>query len=141
MDKFADYMVKDVKNGECFRADHLLKGKSVHLFVYLLTMETSGMHLELKSLYVFICIIHGFLQSERCIRFDPMLVVAAACRLGFKYQFSAWGRTEVAGPAEITQGFNSNTSCKDQRLALGQKLEERRRSRESMLFPGIAGLD
>lgn len=27
VDKFADYMVKDVKNGECFRADHLLKGK------------------------------------------------------------------------------------------------------------------
>lgn len=27
MDKFADYMVKDVKNGECFRADHLLKGE------------------------------------------------------------------------------------------------------------------
>lgn len=26
MEKFADYMVKDVKNGECFRADHLLKG-------------------------------------------------------------------------------------------------------------------
>uniref|UniRef100_A0A8C2ER37 Glycine--tRNA ligase n=1 Tax=Cyprinus carpio TaxID=7962 RepID=A0A8C2ER37_CYPCA len=25
VDKFADYMVKDVKNGECFRADHLLK--------------------------------------------------------------------------------------------------------------------
>lgn len=32
MDKFADYMVKDVKNGECFRADHLLKGEGlVHL--------------------------------------------------------------------------------------------------------------
>uniref|UniRef100_A0A673L0B6 Glycine--tRNA ligase n=1 Tax=Sinocyclocheilus rhinocerous TaxID=307959 RepID=A0A673L0B6_9TELE len=28
VDKFADYMVKDVKNGECFRADHLLKGLS-----------------------------------------------------------------------------------------------------------------
>lgn len=27
VDKFADYMVKDVKNGECFRADHLLKGE------------------------------------------------------------------------------------------------------------------
>ena len=26
VDKFADYMVKDVKTGECFRADHLLKG-------------------------------------------------------------------------------------------------------------------
>lgn len=26
VDKFADFMVKDVKNGECFRADHLLKG-------------------------------------------------------------------------------------------------------------------
>nr|XP_054485491.1 glycine--tRNA ligase [Agelaius phoeniceus] len=25
VDKFADFMVKDVKNGECFRADHLLK--------------------------------------------------------------------------------------------------------------------
>uniref|UniRef100_A0A3Q3DSX1 Glycine--tRNA ligase n=1 Tax=Hippocampus comes TaxID=109280 RepID=A0A3Q3DSX1_HIPCM len=25
VDKFADYMVKDVKNGECFRADHRLK--------------------------------------------------------------------------------------------------------------------
>ncbi|XP_072110313.1 glycine--tRNA ligase isoform X1 [Mobula birostris] len=25
VDKFADYMVKDLKNGECFRADHLLK--------------------------------------------------------------------------------------------------------------------
>lgn len=28
VDKFADYMVKDVKNGECFRADHLLKGEA-----------------------------------------------------------------------------------------------------------------
>lgn len=28
VEKFADYMVKDVKNGECFRADHLLKGKN-----------------------------------------------------------------------------------------------------------------
>ena len=26
VDKFADYMVKDVTTGECFRADHLLKG-------------------------------------------------------------------------------------------------------------------
>lgn len=26
VDKFADFMVKDVKSGECFRADHLLKG-------------------------------------------------------------------------------------------------------------------
>ncbi|MGH0177014.1 UNVERIFIED_CONTAM: hypothetical protein FKN15_073821 [Acipenser sinensis] len=25
VEKFADFMVKDVKNGECFRADHLLK--------------------------------------------------------------------------------------------------------------------
>lgn len=31
VDKFADYMVKDVKNGECFRADHLLKGASLFL--------------------------------------------------------------------------------------------------------------
>lgn len=36
VDKFADYMVKDVKNGECFRADHLLKGGPlVHLFEYI----------------------------------------------------------------------------------------------------------
>lgn len=25
MDRFADFMVKDVKNGECFRLDHLIK--------------------------------------------------------------------------------------------------------------------
>ena len=25
VDKFADLMVKDVKNGECFRLDHLIK--------------------------------------------------------------------------------------------------------------------
>lgn len=31
VDKFADYMVKDVKNGECFRADHLLKGTSTYI--------------------------------------------------------------------------------------------------------------
>uniref|UniRef100_A0A8C4N7W5 Glycine--tRNA ligase n=1 Tax=Eptatretus burgeri TaxID=7764 RepID=A0A8C4N7W5_EPTBU len=30
-DKFSDFMVKDVKNGECFRADHLLKGMHLHL--------------------------------------------------------------------------------------------------------------
>ncbi|PIO27814.1 hypothetical protein AB205_0015670 [Aquarana catesbeiana] len=29
VDKFADFMVKDVKNGECFRADHLLKGDTL----------------------------------------------------------------------------------------------------------------
>lgn len=28
VDRFADYMVKDVKTGECFRADHLVKGSS-----------------------------------------------------------------------------------------------------------------
>ena len=28
MDRFTDYMVKDVKTGECYRADHLLKGTS-----------------------------------------------------------------------------------------------------------------
>lgn len=26
VDRFTDYMVKDVKTGECYRADHLLKG-------------------------------------------------------------------------------------------------------------------
>lgn len=31
VDKFADYMVKDAKTGECYRADHLLKGISLRL--------------------------------------------------------------------------------------------------------------
>lgn len=26
VDRFADFMVKDLKNGECFRLDHLIKG-------------------------------------------------------------------------------------------------------------------
>ena len=25
-ERFADYMVKDLKSGECFRADHLIEG-------------------------------------------------------------------------------------------------------------------
>lgn len=29
VDKFSDYMVKDAKTGECYRADHLLKGDVV----------------------------------------------------------------------------------------------------------------
>ena len=27
VERFTDFMVKDMKNGECFRADHLMKGK------------------------------------------------------------------------------------------------------------------
>ena len=27
MERFADFMVKDEKTGECFRADHLIEGK------------------------------------------------------------------------------------------------------------------
>jgi len=27
VERFADFMVKDVKSGECFRADHLIEGK------------------------------------------------------------------------------------------------------------------
>ena len=27
VDRFQDYMVKDLKNGECFRADHLIEGE------------------------------------------------------------------------------------------------------------------
>jgi len=27
VERFADYMVKDAKTGECFRADHLIEGK------------------------------------------------------------------------------------------------------------------
>lgn len=27
VERFQDYMVKDVKNGECFRADHLIESK------------------------------------------------------------------------------------------------------------------
>ena len=30
VDRFADFMVKDMKTGECFRADHLLGGRSTH---------------------------------------------------------------------------------------------------------------
>ena len=27
MERFADYMVKDTKSGQCFRADHLIEGE------------------------------------------------------------------------------------------------------------------
>ena len=37
MEKFADLMVKDLKNGECFRLDHLIKSslEKVRQLVYL----------------------------------------------------------------------------------------------------------
>jgi len=28
VERFADFMVKDAKTGECFRADHLIEGRS-----------------------------------------------------------------------------------------------------------------
>ena len=39
VDRFADYMVKDVKTGDCYRADHLLEG-------WLLTALSSGFSVE-----------------------------------------------------------------------------------------------
>jgi glycyl-tRNA synthetase (class II) len=37
VDRFADFMVKDVKTGECFRADHLIEGMEqshqIHYFI------------------------------------------------------------------------------------------------------------
>jgi glycyl-tRNA synthetase len=35
VDKFADLMVKDVKNGECFRLDHLIKAQLQKVVFYL----------------------------------------------------------------------------------------------------------
>jgi glycyl-tRNA synthetase (class II) len=32
VDRFADYMVKDLKTGECFRADHLIEGNNISMF-------------------------------------------------------------------------------------------------------------
>jgi len=34
VERFADYMVKDAKTGECFRADHLIEGKACMWRVY-----------------------------------------------------------------------------------------------------------
>jgi glycyl-tRNA synthetase len=30
--RFADFMIKDVQTGDCFRADHLLEGKKQVIF-------------------------------------------------------------------------------------------------------------
>lgn len=120
VDKFADYMVKDVKNGECFRADHLLKG----MLLYILYLETwlpllcilKIIHSS-RSLCTFsICIIHGILQRDAWMWSRLVLSVAAAADwLCSKYHCCAGGRMEVAGPAEITRCFHSNTSCYDHR--------------------------
>ena len=45
MERFADLMVKDVKTGECFRADHLLAGANIEYsnnFFYMICLA----HLE-----------------------------------------------------------------------------------------------
>uniref|UniRef100_A0A667ZT18 Glycine--tRNA ligase n=1 Tax=Myripristis murdjan TaxID=586833 RepID=A0A667ZT18_9TELE len=54
VDKFADYMVKDVKNGECFRADHLLKGELLKSCgIYLRPETAQGIFLNFKRLLEF----------------------------------------------------------------------------------------
>ena len=45
MDRFTDYMVKDVKTGECYRADHLLKGTNT-LYCTMLFSTTTIDHNE-----------------------------------------------------------------------------------------------
>jgi glycyl-tRNA synthetase (class II) len=45
VDRFADFMVKDVKTGECFRADHLIEGiinQQTNSFIYLLFFKKSS---------------------------------------------------------------------------------------------------
>lgn len=153
VDKFADYMVKDVKNGECFRADHLLKGKPfVHLPVYLWGYLETRLPLLCKlkishpkstssrGLHKF-CIIHGILQRKGSTRSKLVLSVAAAAGWpGSEYHCCAWGRMEVAGPAEITQGFHSNTSCRDDRgWGCARKLGGNLSYKENMSVPERLG--
>lgn len=119
VDKFADYMVKDVKNGECFRADHLLKGKPlVHRFVKTRLPLLCKLKISHPKSFCtgglskfFICIIHGILPWEAWTRARLVLSVADAGWPVSEYHCCARGRMEVTGPAEITQGFHNNTSC------------------------------
>jgi glycyl-tRNA synthetase (class II) len=36
VERFADFMVKDIKTGECFRADHLLEGTAYNMYAALI---------------------------------------------------------------------------------------------------------
>ena len=45
VDRFADFMVKDLKNGECFRADHLIEGQT----------KTATCNLYLCSINMYAC--------------------------------------------------------------------------------------
>jgi glycyl-tRNA synthetase (class II) len=44
VDRFMDFMVKDVKTGECFRADHLIEGirNLINSFTYLFIFKKSS---------------------------------------------------------------------------------------------------
>jgi glycyl-tRNA synthetase len=48
VDRFVDFMVKDVKTGECFRADHLIEGRIIllKLFDGFIFFPTKKGHLE-----------------------------------------------------------------------------------------------
>lgn len=64
MEKFADYMVKDVKNGECFRADHLLKGQSVLSYFILLWKSIQQFNHEIDGQMPYFHNVHFILMNK-----------------------------------------------------------------------------
>lgn len=57
VDRFADYMVKDVKTGDCYRADHLLEGE----FFFVFSGLVSGLTFTLCCFWFSACGSHQLL--------------------------------------------------------------------------------
>lgn len=101
VDRFADYMVKDLKSGECFRLDHLIKN---HLEKVCTLKETSG---ELKAdLADIIVKLDGNTKDEMGAimrRFD-MKSPTTGNDLSDPMEFNLMFGTQI-GPTGLIKGF------------------------------------
>uniref|UniRef100_A0A8C2NP09 Glycine--tRNA ligase n=1 Tax=Capra hircus TaxID=9925 RepID=A0A8C2NP09_CAPHI len=88
VDKFADFMVKDLKNGECFRADHLLKG-----------MKKS----EMESVLAQVKTAQGiFLNFKRLLEFNQGKLPFAAAQIGNSFRNEISPRSGLIRVREFT---------------------------------------
>ncbi|KTG43837.1 hypothetical protein cypCar_00027237, partial [Cyprinus carpio] len=111
VDKFADYMVKDVKNGECFRADHLLKA---HLQKLMSDKKcTAEKKTEMDGVITQVCLTDAiylrpetaqgiFLNFKRLLEFNQGKLPFAAAQIGNSFRNEISPRSGLIRVREFT---------------------------------------
>uniref|UniRef100_A0A8C2EPN0 Glycine--tRNA ligase n=1 Tax=Cyprinus carpio TaxID=7962 RepID=A0A8C2EPN0_CYPCA len=93
VDKFADYMVKDVKNGECFRADHLLKAHLQKLMSDKKCMAEKKT--EMEGVITQVCLTDAIIYNI------SIIIMGLLCFFPFFFFFFRW---IITSKMEFNQG-------------------------------------